>query len=181
MKFKSQKITLKNGKTILLRMCDESDAQNLINTTKAYVADSEYIPMHAHEFTPTLEEEVEWISKFIYQENSLLIIAIYEGEIIGNIDLSGRQREIMQHTGEIGMGILKEWRNTGLGTALLTALIDWAKENPILEKLCLGVYSNNKAGLALYTKLGFKEDGRQNKFFKQNNCYYHNIIMSLDL
>jgi RimJ/RimL family protein N-acetyltransferase len=162
-------------------MCDESDAQNLINTIKTYVANSEYIPMYAHEFTPTIEEEIEWISKFIYQDNSLLIIAVYEGQLIGNIDLSGRQREIMQHTGEIGMGMLKEWRNAGLGTALLIALIDWAKENPILEKLCLGVYVENKAGLALYTKLGFTEDGRQNNFFKQNNRYYDNIIMSLDL
>jgi RimJ/RimL family protein N-acetyltransferase len=164
MKFSSQKVTLKNGKTVLLRMCDESDAQNLINTIKTYVANSEYIPLHVHEFTPTLEEEIEWISKFIYQDNSLLIIAVYEGQIIGNIDLSGRQREIMQHTGEIGMGMLKEWRNTGLGTALLIALIDWAKENPILEKLCLGVYSENKAGLALYTKLCFTVDGRRNTF-----------------
>lgn len=181
MTFKPKFITLKNGKTVKLRLCDESDAKNLIETVSSYIKDSKFIPLHPHEFLPTLDEETEWISKFIHQKNSILIIAVFEGQIIGNIDLSGNQREILQHTGLIGMGILKEWRGIGLGTALLNALVDWATTHPVLEKLLLEVYHENEAGIALYKKIGFKEDGRQTNIFKQNGRYYDNILMSLDL
>lgn len=179
--FKPQHITLKNGKTVKLRLCDESDAENLIKTVSAYIENSDCIPLCPHEFKPTIEEEMNWITKFIQEQNSILIVAIYKGEIIGNIDLSGNQREIMQHTGIIGMGILKDWRNTGLGTALLKALIDWATTHPILEKLVLGVYHNNKPGIALYTKMGFKKAGIHHKMFKHNNTYYDEILMHLEL
>ena len=106
-------------------------------------------------------------------------MAEYENQIIGNIDLTGSQRKIMEHTAVIGMGMFKDWRNSGLGTELLFATIDWAKQNQILELIWLQVYTENKLGLHLYRKMGFEENGIIKNYFKRDNQYFDNLTMSM--
>ena len=87
----------------------------------------------------------------------------------------------MEHTAVIGMGMLKEWKNTGLGTALLKFGIEWAKENTILELLWLQVYTDNELGLGLYRKMGFEENGIMRNFFKQDGEYFDNLTMTMNV
>jgi len=108
MKFESKQITLKNSKTVVIRQAELSDAENLLNCIKTYIPTSNYIPKLESEFKLTINQEKEWINSFIINNNSLLLVAEYEGKIIGNIDLTGSHRKIMEHTAVIGMGMLQE-------------------------------------------------------------------------
>lgn len=177
-KFNPQKITLKNNQSVLIREAVPQDAENLLNCLKTYIPQSDYIPKFEHEIKLTVEQEKTWIDSFRANENSLLLVAEYEDKIIGNIDLTGNQREAMKHTAVIGMGMLKEWQNIGLGTALLSAAINWAVKSNLLEILWLQVYTENTLGLNLYKKMGFIENGIVKNFFKHNNKYFDNLTMS---
>ncbi|WP_430613412.1 N-acetyltransferase family protein [Flavobacterium sp. JP2137] len=181
MKFTPRALLLKNGKEVILRSARISDTPALIQTIKNYLADSTYIPQTPEEFTMTLEEGQQWIASFITKDNSLLIVAEFDGAIIGNIDINGHQRQMMAHTAVIGMGILSEWRNTGLGTLLMREGIAWAKQQPILELLWLQVYPENDTAMALYKKMGFEESGIIKNFFKHHDRYYDNLTMSFPL
>ena len=179
MKFNPIIVKLKNAKEVKIRSAEISDAENLLKTIKKYIVDSEFIPKLFQEIKLTIQQEEDWIKSFMEKENSLLLVAEYENEIIGNIDITGKSRIIMQHTGVIGMGMLSEWRNSGLGTALMQAAIGWSKENPILELLWLQVYTENVLGLNLYRKMNFTGNGTIENYFKQDGKYYHNLTMSL--
>jgi RimJ/RimL family protein N-acetyltransferase len=181
LKFNPIVVALKNSKEVKIRTAEISDAENLLNTIKRYIADSEFIPKLFPEIKLTIQQEEDWIKSFVQKENSLLLIAEYENMIVGNIDITGNPRTIMQHTGMIGMGMLLEWRNSGLGTALMEQAINWAKENPILELLWLQVYCENKLGVSLYRKMHFEENGIIKNYFKQNGKYYDNLTMSLSV
>ncbi len=182
MKFQQTEARLKNNKVVTIRQCQIQDAEKLIKTVKKYLGNSDCIPLEPDEFNPTVEQEILLIESFLENKNSLFLIATFNEQIIGNIDLTGSQRKALKHTAVIGMGMLKEWRNTGLGTALLNCSINWAKQNPLLEILWLQVYANNKAGISLYKKAGFLENGLQHNFFKnQQNNYFDNLTMSLAL
>ncbi|RZK01480.1 MAG: GNAT family N-acetyltransferase, partial [Flavobacterium sp.] len=172
-------LELKNQKTVTIRQAEIDDAEKLFNSIKTYVSQSDYIPKLEQEIELTIEQEKEWINNFLTNENSLLLIAEFDNEIIGNIDLTGNRRRVMEHTAVIGMGMLKEWRNAGLGTALLKLAIEWAKENPILELLWLQVYTDNELGLGLYRKMGFEENGIMKNFFKQDEKYVDNLTMTI--
>lgn len=181
MKYSQRNFKLKNNEEITIRLCVENDAENLIKTVKEYLLNSEYIPLLSEEFIPTIEQEKKWIKNFIENENSLLLIALKDDQIIGNIDLTGSQRQIMKHTGMIGMGIIKEWRNIGLGMIMINEIIEWSRKNSILEKLWLEVYEENKLGLSLYQKAGFEINGKQANFFKHNEKFFDKIIMSREV
>ena len=178
-KFNPKTVELKNQKTVKIRSAVIDDAEKLLHCIKTYVSQSDYIPKLEEEIKLTIEQEKEWINFFLKNNNSLLLIAEFDNEIIGNIDLTGNRRKIMEHTAVVGMGMLKEWRNTGLGTALLASAIEWAKENQILELIWLQVYTNNTLGLNLYRKMGFEENGTIKNFFKQNGQYFDNLTMTL--
>ncbi len=176
-KFKSIEIRLKNGKVVKIRQAEIGDAEKLLRTIEKYISQSEFIPKLEKEVKLTIEQEREWINYFLTYDNSLLLVAEYENTIIGNIDLTGNQRKVMEHTAVIGMGLLKEWRNIGLGTALISSIIEWSKVNPILELIWLQVYAENELGLGLYRKMGFIESGVIKNFFKHNDRYFDNLTM----
>jgi RimJ/RimL family protein N-acetyltransferase len=91
-------------------------------------------------------------------------VAVAEGGIIGSINVEPSAHGF----GEIGMFVLPEWRGRGVGSALLSAALEWSHERG-LHKLSLGVFAHNQAALALYRKFGFVEEGRRIKQFRRSS------------
>ena len=180
-KFKTKIVALKNQKHVTIRQAEIDDAERLLLCIKTYVPQSKYIPKLEQDITLTIEQEREWITSFLTNDNALLLIAEVDNEIIGNIDLTGNRRKIMEHTAVIGMGMLEEWRNSGLGTAFLDCTIEWARKNPILELIWLQVYTENKLGVNVYRKMGFVDNGIMKNFFKQDDRYFDNLTMTMNV
>lgn len=141
--------TLKNGRYVTIREAEETDAFSLLATKKAYFAESDYLLTTAEEFKTTAEENRQWIKSFA-GPHDLLLLALHEDQIVGNIDVAGGQFNRISHTALAAMALLKNWRNLGLGNLLMETAIDWAKRNEKLELLWLEVYSTNQAGIKLY-------------------------------
>jgi RimJ/RimL family protein N-acetyltransferase len=91
-------------------------------------------------------------------------VAVAEPEIVGSIHLDASRHGFA----EIGMAIAREWRGRGVGSALMAAGIEWARERG-LHKLCLEVFPHNDAGIALYRKYGFVEEGRRVKQIRRQS------------
>lgn len=89
-------------------------------------------------------------------------VAVAGAEIVGSLHL-----ELSRHGfGEIGMAVAREWRGLGVGSALLAAAIEWARERG-LHKLSLSVFAHNEAAVALYRKFGFIEEGHRVKQYRR--------------
>jgi ribosomal protein S18 acetylase RimI-like enzyme len=89
-------------------------------------------------------------------------VAVAGAEMIGSLHV-----ELSPHGfGEIGMAVARQWRGRGVGSALLAASIEWAREQG-LHKLSLSVFTHNAAAIALYRKFGFIEEGRRVKHYRR--------------
>jgi RimJ/RimL family protein N-acetyltransferase len=77
--------------------------------------------------------------------------------------------------GELGMCVAADWRGRGVGGALMVAVIDLARRRG-LHKLSLGVFPHNEAGLALYRKFGFVEEGRRVKHIRRQSGELWDLI-----
>ena len=84
------------------------------------------------------------------------LVAIAGAEIVGSVHVELSRFGF----GEIGMAVAHEWRGRGVGSALLTTAIQWARERG-LHKLSLDVFAHNASAIALYRKFGFVEEGRR--------------------
>ena len=54
--------------------------------------------------------------------------------------------------------------------------VNLAHENPIIEKMKLGVFASNERGIHLYTKMGFIEEGRKVDEIKNADGEYIDVI-----
>ncbi len=178
MKIEPQKITDKSGNLITVREGEISDSESLQTCVKSYLK-SGFIPLTESEFEDLAKSHKEWIKKFKDGKNDLLLVAEYNGDIIGNVDLMFSGREMLKHVGYIGMGIHEKWQGQGIGTALLKILLEWTDWNQEIEALWLQTFSNNEKGLKLYSNLGFEKTGVQRKFIKTDTGeYIDNVIMT---
>jgi RimJ/RimL family protein N-acetyltransferase len=83
---------------------------------------------------------------------------------IGNVRLHQINKE--QRTAELGIMIgVKEMWGRGFATEACTLFLDYAFGKMNLNRVGVGVVSENKAGVALWRKLGFVEEGRLREAF----------------
>lgn len=82
---------IKPGHKIKIREGNVLDSERLMLCAKSYLK-SNLIPMTPEEFNLTIEEHQKWISHFLEGKNDWLLMAEFEGQIIGNIDLTIRHR-----------------------------------------------------------------------------------------
>jgi RimJ/RimL family protein N-acetyltransferase len=91
-------------------------------------------------------------------------VAVAGTEVVGSIHLDASRHGFA----EVAMAIAREWRGRGVGSALMAAGIVWARERG-LHKLSLSVFPHNDAGIALYRKFGFVEEGRRVKQIRRRS------------
>ena len=92
------------------------------------------------------------------------LVAVNDEEIVGSLFVGSTGHGF----GEIGMTVARDWRGRGVGSELMAAAIEWAREHD-LHKLSLSVFAHNDAAIALYRKFGFVEEGRRVKHYRRSN------------
>jgi RimJ/RimL family protein N-acetyltransferase len=165
--------------SLIIRKAQESDAEQIIlHKRKVLDESSHFLGSSLEEFEPTIQEEQAWIH--LHNQNGLLLVAEDNQSIIGLLNFRLSTSKKFSHKGFFGMSIQEAYTNKGIGTTLITSLIDWAKAESRVEKLSLEVFSNNERAIHLYSKLGFIEEGRLVKNAKLGpNEYVDDIIMSM--
>jgi RimJ/RimL family protein N-acetyltransferase len=166
---------------VIIRKALENDAEQLIiHTKKVLEESSHFLGSSLDEFHPTIEEEKDWILS--HNERGLLLVAEVDGNIIGLLSFRMSTSKKFSHKGLFGMSIQEAYTNQGIGRRLITTLLEWAREDGRVEKITLEVFSNNGRAIHLYSKLGFKEEGRMVRNAKIGpNEYVDDIIMSIFL
>ncbi len=168
---------LKDGTTITIRTARPEDARHMLDHARAVFAEGEFLLSTLDDFRMTEEQEMAWLQANRNDPGNLVIVAEYEGRIIGMLDFHSEERKRVKHHGELGMSVNRAWRGQGVGRALLCTLIAWAEQHPVLEKLCLQVFATNTRAITLYSSLGFKEEGLQVRDIKMESGEYVDVLM----
>ena len=102
-----------------------------------------------------------------------------DGEIIGTASLN-RNHNRMRHRGVFGISLKKAWWGCGAASALMEAILAFARENGF-EQLNLEVRSSNTRAIRLYEKYGFRKLCTFPHFFKIDGEYIDFDLMNLEL
>jgi RimJ/RimL family protein N-acetyltransferase len=164
---------------IIIRKAVQEDAESLLlHFKKVLTENPNFFATTLEEFTITVAEEVEFIHNL--EKNGLLLVAEVAGKIIGMLNFQLSPRKRFSHQGMFGMSIQEAYTNMGIGRSLINQLLDWAKNDPRVEKVSLEVFSNNERAIHVYRKLGFVEEGRRVKAAKLGpNEYVDDLVMSV--
>jgi len=105
-------------------------------------------------------------------------VAMDGTRVVGWCDVSPKRLAGFTHCGQLGMGVLAEYRGLGIGERLARAVL--AKTRSIgLERVELEVYASNLPAIGLYRKLGFQVEGTLRHGRKLDGRYEDVVIMAL--
>jgi RimJ/RimL family protein N-acetyltransferase len=101
-----------------------------------------------------------------------------DGSIAGHIDLRARPDRLSQHRVMLGMGVQRNFRQIGLGKALIEVAADWAAAQGNIGWIDLEVLSVNLAARRLYTDCAFVQTGEIADLFRIDGNAYGEVCMS---
>lgn len=106
------------------------------------------------------------------------LVAEMEETIVGTSGLHVEANPRRRHCGSIGIMVHKSYQGRGVGTALLTAIVDLSDNWLGLTRLELEVYTDNAAAIHLYEKFGFEIEGTHRQYALQDGKYINAYSMA---
>jgi L-amino acid N-acyltransferase YncA len=131
--------------------------QDLLRITEIYNQGIEDRIATLEEQVKSLEEMSQWFQE---RSNRFSVLVITDGQDIQGWASLNPYSHRCAYAGvaDISVYIDRDWRGKGLGSKLLQALEETAKENGF-HKLVLFTFPFNQLGQGLYRKAGFREVG----------------------
>jgi putative acetyltransferase len=109
--------------------------------------------------------------------NTHLLVAEQNGIITGSASLD-RHTGRRAHAGVIGIMVGDPYHGQGIGTALLTALLDLADLWLGLTRLELTVFADNSRAIALDQRLGFIQEGHLRAYALRDGIFADSLTMA---
>jgi RimJ/RimL family protein N-acetyltransferase len=129
--------------------------------------------------SPYTKEVIErWLSNL---QNLIVLVALYDDKIVGHAQIFKFPHPRRKGACDLAIYLHQDFHNVGLGTAILTKLIELAKKER-LHRIGLSVIADSKLAVHLYQKLGFKIEGvMKDAYLGEDGKYHDEIVMGLIL
>ena len=160
----------------VIRPANVADAPNILSYMQNLAQEPDlFLPLVVEDFRLTVVDEERMIARHEARDNALALIAVTaDDRIVGMWDCMGSTRPALQHAVEFGMSVAREYRDQGVGAALLSAGLAWARQSPAVHRVELEASAENRPAIRLFEKFGFAVEGR-----KQHGRYHDSLIMAL--
>ena len=181
MRFPERAVTLKDGRTCLLRPAAPDDAPAMIAYMKETAAETEFLLRYPDEVRYTEEGEREILARILDDPGSVMMAAVVNGRIAGNASVSclGDKRKI-RHRCSLAIALYREYWGLGIGTAMIGYLSELARQIGF-SQMDLEVVAENEQAQALYRKCGFTETGRRVRALRFDDGTFHDEVLMVKM
>lgn len=170
MLFDPQTITLKDGRTAILRSPDPAkDAAELVQYLYDTAADTPYVLRTPDEITMTVEGEERFLEMIVDSDYDCMILCEVDRRIAGNCHLSFRGKRKVRHRCEVAIALRKEFWGLGIGTAMFEAMIGVAEKREGVTVMELEFIEGNARARGMYEKMGFRITGMHPDAIRQED------------
>ena len=173
----SKTITLKDGRTCIIRNGTERDAEGALANFILTHGQTDFLTTYPDEITFTLDQERAYLKGREESEQEVELIAEVDGRIVGMAGVSRHgTAEKVRHRASFGISIGMDYWGLGIGRALTAACIECA-ETAGYAQLERDVTAENERAIALYMSEGFVEFGRNPKGFRSRESGWQELVL----
>lgn len=144
--------------SVVIREAVPEDAAELLAVSRKIGAETDLLVMDQAGLDLPPELLAEGLDHLYNSRNNLLLVALLDDQIVGTASVKAEDSFRVEHIGEVGIAILREYWGFGLGSIMLEEVIYWAKESSLIRRLELAVQTRNERAIRLYRKFGFTEE-----------------------
>jgi RimJ/RimL family protein N-acetyltransferase len=161
---------------MLIRNADSNDAEPLVDLIEK-VEKSNFMLFAPGERKISPEHQKKRIDSMREEKTSTIFLAEDDKDLVGYLFVIGGNPKRANHSVYLVIGVHENYRGKGIGVKLFEKLEEWAKGQQI-HRLELTVMEHNKAGIALYEKMGFEIEGTKRHSLFIDGKYVDEYYMS---
>ena len=162
--------------TYIIREAVPDDAEKMILYLNQVGGESNNLLHGENEFIVPIEGVKRKLAMSKDSENSIVLIALENEQIIARAELDGYYAARIRHRAKFSISVKKEYWNQGIGTEMLKRIVEQAKKMKI-SIIELEVIADNVRAIHLYHKMGFTDIGLYKKYFYVNGMFKDAVIM----
>ena len=160
----------------IIREAAPDDAEKMISYLNRVGGESDNLLHGENEFKVPVEGVKRKLAMSKDSENSLVLIALDNEEIIARAELEGYYPARIRHRAKFSISVRKDYWNQGIGSEMIKRIFEQA-EMMKLKVIELEVISDNVRGINLYHKMGFTDIGIYKDFFCVNGIFKDAVVM----
>ena len=162
--------------TYIIREALPDDSENMIVYLNQVGGESDNLLHGENEFTVPIEGVKRKLAMSKDSENSVVLIALKNEQIIARAELEGYYPARIRHRAKFSISVRKEYWNQGIGTEMIKRIVEQAKKMK-LRIIELEVITDNGRGIHLYYKMGFADIGIYKDYFYVNGMFKDAVVM----
>ena len=163
-----------------IRPAEPGDAEELTRLAEAVSAEPEAWLISSNGEWRSVGDERRYLKALRRYPHAAVFVAERYGVVVGRLSVARDQHPASSHVADLGLMVAQGARGHGIGTALLQAAVDWAREAGI-RKLELHVFPWNEPAMRLYEKFGFEREGYRKGHYRRDGEDVDAVLMALSL
>jgi RimJ/RimL family protein N-acetyltransferase len=128
----------------------------------------------------TAADERRYLRALRRYHDAAVFVAETDDRIVGRLSLGRDPHPASRHVADLGLMVATAFRRRGIGRALLTQSVMWAREVGV-RKLELHVFPHNQPAIALYEDFGFRREGYRKEHYRRGREFVDAILMAYDV
>ncbi|MBN2605430.1 MAG: GNAT family N-acetyltransferase [Bacilli bacterium] len=170
-------VKLKDNTVVEIREAQVTDAKAILDFFNQVNLETKNLMREPNEYSMTLEEETAFLEKTVSSKDNYMCAAFLNERCISTAGFHGSSLQRVHHRVSMGISVLRDYHNLGLGSYMMKNIVDYAKIYG-KQKVELEVRVDNINAIHLYQKFGFIQEGLISKGFFVDNQYVDLITMA---
>jgi putative acetyltransferase len=145
---------------VAIRAAEPTDAEAIhqILRCPGVVANTLQLPWRPLEYTR---------DRYVARPDEHVLVALVDDRVVGHLGLSIEHGPRRRDVAKFGMAVHDDYQGRGVGSALMTAMLDLADNWLGLRRIELEVWADNVRAVHLYEKFGFAIEGTGRQYARR--------------
>jgi putative acetyltransferase len=167
------------NRDFIVRPADPADAEALTRLAEEVSAEPEAWLISTNGEWRSVGDERRYLKAVRkYPHAAVYVAERSDGAIVGRLSLARDTHPASAHVADLGLMVAKTARRQGVGKALLTASVEWARAAGV-RKIELHVFPWNEPAIRLYEHFGFEREGFRKGHYSRGGDDVDAILMAL--
>jgi ribosomal protein S18 acetylase RimI-like enzyme len=157
-----------------IRQARQADLSGLVGTIRRVAEEGTYI--EAESVGDVLDHE-EVVLRHNEVQSRIFFVATIDDEVVGWVHLDLPELQKLAHTAVLTVGILPQYREHGIGSALLARGTDWARAHGF-SKLYNSVPATNETAIEFLEGHGWETEAVRADHYQIDDDYVDEVMMA---